>query len=190
MRRILIATPVLILASLFAAQSAAPLFVPADFAVPAIYVSRQGTFHFKPLGPKYARQDYDAYMKSIEHLQSTFTFSKSWPHAGLTMADAIKDVEGEEAGFQARRKFTYSVLNQDESRELGCVYISPSNKEGYDAVVRMWVTADQYAIGFEDRLFEETKAWIGAKWPFRKVAYVGREIRREDFRKLPDKPKP
>jgi hypothetical protein len=106
------------------------------------------------------------------------------------MADAIKDVEGEEAAFKARKKFTYAVLNMVESRELGCVYISPSTKEGYDAQVRMWVTENQAIIGFDDRLFQEVKLWIQAKWPFRKVAYIGREITREEYRALPDKPKP
>jgi|GEM_PF-347496 len=175
---------------LLAAQSITPTFVPADFKVPEIYVSRQGTYKLRPLGPKYAKQDYAAYMSSIEHLQKTFTFSTSWPHAGLSMADAVKDVEGEQQGFDSRRKFTYAVLNMDESRELGCVYISPSNKQGYDATVRMWVTENQYVIGFEDRLYSEVKAWIKSRWPFDKVAFIGREITREEFRKLPNKPKP
>ncbi len=180
----------LLLSSLLLAQPAVAPFVPADFQVPELYTSFQGTFKLKPLGPNYANQDYAAYMSSIQHLQKTFTFSTSWPHAGLTMAEAIKDVEGEAAGFKARRKFTYAVLNPVESRELGCVYISPSNKQGYDASVRMWVTENQFVIGFEDRLYSEVKAWIQAKWPFQKVAFIGREISREEFRKLPDKPKP
>ncbi len=179
-----------LMSSLLWAQAASAPFVPTDFQVPQLYVSRQGTFKLKPLGPKYARQDYAAYMGSIEHLQKTFTFSTSWPHAGLTMAEAIKDVEGEQAGFEARRKFTFAVLNPDESRELGCVYISPSNKQGYDATVRMWVTENQSVIGFEDRLYSEMKAWLKAKWPFEKVAFIGKEISREEFRKLTDKPKP
>jgi hypothetical protein len=165
-------------------------FVPADFAVPTLYVSRQGTFKLKPLGPKYAKHDYDAYMGSIEHLQKTFTFSTRWPHAGLTMADAIKDVEGEEASFLARRKFTYAVLNQSETRELGCVYISPSPKQGYDAQVRMWVTENQAIIGFDKRLYEEVKAWLKAKWPFDRVAFIGPEISHDDYRALPDKTLP
>jgi hypothetical protein len=179
----------LLLSSLLLAQPSAAPFVPADFQVPELYTSAQGTFKLKPLGPNYANQDYAAYMSSIQHLQKTFTFSSSWPHAGLTMAEAIKDVEGEMAGFKARRKFTYAVLNPVESRELGCVYISPSNKQGYDATVRMWVTENQFVIGFEDRLYSEVKTWIKAKWPFEKVAFIGREISREEFRKLPDKPK-
>ncbi len=172
------------------AQTAVTPFVPADFQVPTLHVSRQGTYKLKPLGPKYARQDYAAYMSSIEHLQKTFTFSTSWPHAGLSMGEAIKDAEGEEAGFKAGRKFTYAVLNPVESRELGCVYISPSKKQGYDATVRMWVTENQFVIGFEDRLYAEVKAWIKAKWPFDKVAFIGKEITREEFGKLADKPTP
>lgn len=172
------------------AQIAKTPFVPADFQVPELYVSRQGTFKLKPLGPKYARQDYAAYMGSIEHLQKTFSFSRSWPHAGLTLAEAVKDVEGEEAGFLARSKFTFAVLNPNESRELGCVYISPSNKEGYEATVKMWVTENQFVIGFEDRLYVEVKAWMKSRWPFARVAYLDREVTREEFRKLADKAKP
>jgi hypothetical protein len=181
-----IAAAALLLSALVAA---AQTLVPADFQVPELYTSRQGTFKLKPLGPKYAAQDYAAYMGSIQHLQKTFTFSTSWPHAGLTMADAIKDVEGEQAAFLARKKFTYAVLNPNESRELGCVYISPSRKQGYDATVRMWVTANQAEIGFDKRLLEEVKAWLQAKWPFERIAYLGHDISREDFQKLPDKPK-
>ncbi len=175
-------------ACLAPAQSPKP-FVPADFQIPLVYLSPQGSFQLKPLGPKYAKQDYDAYMSSIPHLQRTFTFSTSWPHPGLSMADAVKDVEGEQAAFQARRKFTYAVLDPVESKELGCVYISPSTKQGFDAQVRMWVTENQFLIGFEDRLYAEVRTWIAAKWPFSKVAFIGRTITREAYRALPDKPK-
>lgn len=179
---------VILFSSLLSAQTAQTPFVPQDFQIPQIYVSRQATFKLKPLGPNYARQDYAAYMSSIEHLQKTFTFSKSWPHAGLTMAEAIKDVQEEQAGFIARRKFTFAVLNPDESKELGCVYISPSKKVGYDATVRMWVTENQAVIGFDKRLAGEVKIWMKSKWPFPKIAYLGIDISREDFKKLSDKP--
>ena len=163
-------------------------FVPADFRVPDLYVSRQGMFKLKPLGPKYATQDYRAYMGSIDHLQKNFSGSNRWPHAGISMAEAVKDVEGEQEGFKARRKFTYAVLNMDEARELGAVYISPSKKEGYDAVVRMWVTENQAVIGFDTRLLDEVKLWLRSTWPFQKIAYVGSDISQDEFARLPDKP--
>ena len=173
--------------ALLLAQTAKP-FVPADFQVPEMYVSQRGTFKLKPLGPKYAKLDYDAYMSSIEHLQKNFSGSNRWPHAGISMAEAIEDTKGEESGFKARRKFTFAVLNMTESRELGSVYIGPSPKEGYDAAVRMWVTENQAAIEFDRRLLEEVKVWLRARWPFGKIAFIGSEISREDFAKLPNKP--
>ncbi|MDX2270104.1 MAG: hypothetical protein NW208_18525 [Bryobacter sp.] len=166
-----------------------PSFVPANFFVPQNYVVPSGQYQLVPLGPAYAKHDFDAYMSSIEHLQKTFTFSTRWPHAGLTMEEAVKDVEGEIAGFNARRKFTYAVLNPAGTEEWGCVYISPSPKQGYDAQVRMWVTKKKFDAGFEDTLFADAKAWISSAWPFGKVAYIGREITREAYRALPDKPK-
>jgi hypothetical protein len=167
---------------LIAAQS----FVPAAFDVPREHTAK--SYKLVPLGPSLARQDFDAYMSSIEHLQQTFTMSTRWPHSGLTMADAIKDVEGEKARFDSRQSFTYAVLTPDGQRELGCVYISPSKKTGYDAVVRLWVTKAAFDRGFEQELIPEVQSWLKAKWPFERVAWVGREISREDFAKLPDKP--
>ncbi len=167
------------------ALAALAQFVPDTFAVPAEH--RTPAFHLVPLGPALAKQDYDAYMSSIEHLQKTFTLNTKWPHAGLTMEDAIKDVEGEQARFQARKSFTYAVLTPDRSRELGCVYVSPSRKQGYDAMVRVWVTKAEFDRGFEDHLIPEVKRWLAAAWPFAKVAWPGREITREAFAALPDK---
>ena len=39
-------------------------FVPADFAVPTLY--RTEKFKLIPLGPDVVKQDYEAYMSSIE----------------------------------------------------------------------------------------------------------------------------
>jgi hypothetical protein len=167
-----------------------PSFVPADFQVPEQYTVPSGEFQFVPLGPKYAKHDYDAYMSSIEHLQKTFSFSTRWPHAGLTMEDAVKDVEGEIAGFRARRKFTYAVLDPQGAEEWGCLYISPSPKQGYDAQVRMWVTKKKFDEGFEAKLEQASRAWLAKDWPFAKVVFIGKDISREDYRALPDKPKP
>jgi len=73
MRRLFFLSPIMLLADLLNAQTTAPKFVPADFN-PTNYTSPTGAFQFRPLGPKYAKHDYDAYMNSIAHLQKTFTF--------------------------------------------------------------------------------------------------------------------
>lgn len=154
---------------LLAATCAYAQFVPANFDVPVSY--RTATFQLKPLGPDLAKHDYDAYMSSIEHLQKTFSNSTRWPNDKITMADAIKDVEGEIARFKARKSFTYAVLSLDGAKELGCVYISPSRKEGFDANVRLWVTKAEFDKGLQPVVLKEVKAWLAKSWPFKNVSY-------------------
>jgi hypothetical protein len=162
-----------------------PSFVPAGFNPPAEF--RSASFKLVPLGPALAKQDYDAYMSSIEHLQKTFSGNDRWPTAKLTMEDQAKDMAGEKSRFDSRKSFTYSVLTLDGSKELGCVYISPSRKQGYDAMVRIWVTKDQFDKGFEATLIPEVKTWLAGVWPFPRIAWPKREIAIEEWNALPAK---
>ena len=149
-------------------------FIPAEFDPPKL--AETAAFKIVPLGPALVDIDFKAYMSSVEHLQKTFSRSTNWPHTGITHADAMKDMENEQARFSGRRSFAYAVLTPDGSRELGSVYVSPSPVGAYDAVVRMWVTRDQYDAGFDAALYGWVTNWIQTAWPFRKVAYPGRSI--------------
>jgi hypothetical protein len=151
-----------------------PSFVPADFTAPVL-VEATG-FKLVPLSPAVVKQDFDAYMSSIEHLQKTFSRSTNWPRPGITDADAMRDMEGEQGRFTSRKSFSYSVLTPDGSRERGSVYVQPSSVGGYDAVVKMWVTKADYDAGFDTELYTWVTGWVQANWPFKKVAYPGRAI--------------
>ncbi|MEL7319453.1 MAG: twin-arginine translocation pathway signal protein [Pseudomonadota bacterium] len=146
---------------------------------PPVLTETEG-FKLVPLGPDLTKIDYEAYMSSIEHLQATFTRSTGWPHAGLTMDDAVKDMETEAARFERRESFAYAVLTPDGSRERGCVYVYPGVGE-YDAVVRLWVTKAEYDAGFDEELYAWTQEWIAQDWPFSNVAYPGRAIAWEEW---------
>lgn len=152
----------------------APSLVPASFTVPTL-VETPG-FKLVPLGPDVVKQDFDAYMSSIEHLQNTFTRSTAWPHKNISAADAMRDMEGEQARFAARKSFAYAVLTPDGTRERGSVYVSPSPVPGYGAMVRLWVTRADYDAGFDAELYAWVTGWIDKDWPFAKVAYPGRAI--------------
>jgi hypothetical protein len=149
-------------------------FIPHDFEVPAIV--EETNFKIVPLGPDLVKVDFDAYMSSIEHLQKTFSRSTDWPHENISDADAMRDMETEQARFKGRKSFAYAVLTPDGSRERGCVYVYPSAVEGYDAVVRMWVTKAEYDAGFDAELYKWVTRWMQTDWPFEKVAYPGRAI--------------
>lgn len=152
---------------------AAP-FVAADFAVPTLVTT--DSFQVVPLGPELVRIDFDAYMSSIEHLQKTFTRSTSWPHADITDAEAMKDMQTEQARFRKRQSFAYAVLTPDGKRERGCVYVYPSEIEGYDAVVTMWVTKAEFDAGFDAELYAWATEWVASQWPFKRVAFPGRSV--------------
>jgi SAM-dependent methyltransferase len=106
-------------------------------------------FTLAPLSPPLVKIDFEAYMSSVEHLQKTFTRSTDWPHAGISDADAMKDMETEQSRFAKRTSFAYSVLTPDGKRERGCIYVSPSPVPGYDAQVLIWVTKAEYDAGFD-----------------------------------------
>lgn len=156
--------------------------VPASFQVPTL-VQAKG-FKLVPLGPALVKIDYDAYMSSIEHLQKTFTRNTAWPHPGITDAEAMVDMETEQARFAQRKSFAYAVLTPDGTRERGCVYVQPSPVAGYDAVVRLWVTKAEYDAGFEAELHAWVVNWLAKDWPFAKVAYPGHAISWAEWDKL------
>jgi len=143
-------------------------FVAAGFVVPPAFKTKN--YKLVPLGPEIVKQDYEAYMSSIEHLQKTFT-DGTWPNKNVTMADAIKDLEGEAALIKARKAFNYAVMTPDGKRELGCVYIGPSKVAGEDAQVRMWVTKAEFDKGLETQLRAEMKAWLAKAWAFKNVGW-------------------
>lgn len=158
------------------AQDAAPetSFIPAAFSPPRL-VEGPG-FKLVPLGPELVKLDFDAYMSSIAHLQQTFTRSTGWPREGITDAEAMRDMETEQARFQARSSFAYAVLTPDGTRERGCVYVYPGSVDGYDAEVTLWVTKAEYDAGFDAELYAWVTEWMKRDWPFAKVAYPGRAI--------------
>jgi hypothetical protein len=147
-------------------------FIPADFNPPTLVETAD--FKLVPLGPALVKVDFDAYMSSIEHLQKTFTRSPDWPHKGISDADAMRDMQTEQARFNNRQSFAYAVLTPDGRRERGSVYVSPSSVGGYDAVVRMWVTKADYDAGFDAELYKWVTDWVKKDWPFRNVVYPGR----------------
>lgn len=150
------------------------LWITPNFNVPVL-VKAPG-FKVVPLSPALGTVDFDAYMSSIEHLQKTFTRSTAWPHAGISAADAMLDMETEQARFSKRESFAYAVLTPDGLRERGCIYVYPSPVEGYDAMVRIWVTKAEHDAGFDAKLYAWATNWLKTDWPFAKVAYPGRAI--------------
>ena len=163
-------------------SSTAPLpFVPADFVVPEKLETDE--FRLRMLTVNDVVKDYDAVISSTEHCQTIWP-GLGWP-AGLTLEQNLIDLGWHQKEFQIRRSFAYTVVNPSESTVLGCVYIEPTKRVGYDAVVFLWARQSELANGLEDRLYKTVKDWIANAWPFTSVAYPGRGVPWEEWKAIP-----
>lgn len=148
-------------------------FVPPDFVVPAVPQSR--AFRLEPLGPEHNERDYAAWTSSFAHIQSTPGFaSRGWPHE-MTLEANLGDLVAHADDFEARRGFTYSVLDGDEV--IGCVYIYPPRSDaekasGHAVHVSSWVTEERAAL--DTVLWELVTTWLRNAWPFETWLYAPR----------------
>ena len=161
--------------------------VPDGFAVPAIL--EHPRFRLRMLTVHDLVKDYDAVMSSVAHLQTTYSaiWGGTWP-AGLTLEEDLIDLGWHQREFTLRTSFAYTMMAPDESRCLGCLYINPTRRAGFDAAVTMWVRADELACGLDDVLYAAARRWIAEAWPFANPAFPGRAIAAADWRCLPDRP--
>ena len=157
-------------------------FVPKDYEVPATLETSE--FRLRMLTVHDVVNDYDAVMTSLEHCRTIWP-GGTWPE-GLTLEQNLIDLGWHQKEFQTRRSFAYTVVRPDESRVLGCVYVVPSRKHGYDAEVYYWARQSELSQGLEDRLGAAVKDWIAARWPFSRVGYPGRTTPWETWRDLPE----
>ena len=113
----------------------APWF-PPDFDVPD-RLDGPGFSSQNALGRRRGAQDFEAVIASTDRLRGLFGPGSAWPD-GVTMAEDLIDLAWHQREFSIRHSFAYTVMASDDSRCLGCVYIFPSDRRGYDATVFYW----------------------------------------------------
>ena len=129
-------------------------------------------------------KDYDAVMTSLDHLQEMFLPLWNWPKENLTLEQDLIDLGWHQKEFQKRSSFAYTVVKPDESQVVGCLYIDPSEKSGFDAEIYMWVRESELLNGLDPLLFSTVKKWIETDWPFKNPAYPLREISLEEWKSI------
>ena len=159
-------------------------FLPGDFAPPAGLEHER--FRLRPITVHDAVKDYDAVMTSRDHLWALFGEAWGWPPDTLTLEQDLIDLACHQKEADLRRSFNFAVMSLDGRRLLGCVYVDPPTKDGYDAEVFWWARADELASGLEDAIGVAARAWVEREWPFGRVAYPGRDIGWEEYVALQD----
>lgn len=155
--------------------------VPPDFKVPE-RLDGPG-YYLRMLGIGDLEKDFEAVMDSAERLHGLFDPESRWPD-GLTKQEDLIDLAWHQREFTIRHSFAYTVMSSDESRCLGCVYIFPSDRRGFDAKVFFWVRTDPNAEMRDTALGRLVQTWITERWPFKAVAYPGRNQSWETWQTL------
>ncbi|MCL1068561.1 hypothetical protein L2735_17455 [Shewanella olleyana] len=151
--------------------------VSTSFTVPLIHSTEH--FYFTPLNEDVAELDYEAVMFSQQSLQGIFGPHSNWPELDMTLEQNIISLNVHKQEFKTRTAFAYSVLNLEQTKCLGSIYIDPSDFSQYQCVVHFWIRSD--SIEQESILFQTIKNWLNDEWNFTQVAFPGRTISWQDW---------
>lgn len=158
--------------------------VPGDFRIPERLETAR--IRLRPLVMEDVDRDYEAVMSSKERLQRVFRENGEWPE-GLTREQNLIELAWHQCEFRMHTSFAYTVASLDESRILGCLYIYPTRKIGYDVEITMWVRESEAETGLDDHLYRTVRGWIASYWPFSSPAYPGRDIAWEAWNRIAEK---
>jgi hypothetical protein len=142
-------------------------FVPAGFDPPTEL--EHEAFRLRPLGPEHNERDHAAWMGSLDHIRATPGYPDgSWPRP-MSLEDNLADLERHRRDFEARRGFTFTVLEPDgppdQADVIGCFYVYPDSQPDSDVEVQSWVRADRAELDVV--LAAEVRTWLETAWPWR-----------------------
>jgi hypothetical protein len=103
----------------------------------------------------------------------------------ITKAEDYGELKRHEWEFKNHSAFAYGILSPDKQTELACVYINPSDKQGYDANVHYWVTKAGADAKLDPVLDKAVREWVKTKWPFKSPGYPGRDMTQTQWNALP-----
>jgi hypothetical protein len=132
------------------------------------------SFILEVLAAKHNEIDYEAWTSSKEELKGIFGPKSNWPGDVFSLEQNLIDLENHYREFKEREAFTYTILNKDKNKCLGCLYIRPSKATQYNCRVDFWFRKTHKDM--EDMFYTWVYNWLIQEWGFEKVAFPGRDI--------------
>ena len=142
-------------------------------------------FHLRMLTVDDLVKDFDAIIASRTTLPAIMPPGDPWPE-GVTLTGNLIDLGWHQREFTLRHSFAYTVMAPDESQCLGCCYIDPSDRQGYEVMASYWVRGDRLTGGLEASVGQAFRDWLRRDWPFQEIAFPGRDIPWDKWMALPD----
>ena len=150
---------------------------------------RTDEFALRPIVVGDVEMDYAAVMETRDELR--LWQQGTWPEDDFTVEANRADLLDLEERHAALRAFTYTVLDPDGIRCLGCIYVFPTTATflakctvipigdelwpDVEAVVFFWVRRPEREAGLEERLLAALRAWFKYEWKLEKTVYVTSE---------------
>lgn len=126
-------------------------------------------YHLRPIRATDVDLDYPAVMGSRERLWSIYGDAWGWPPETMSYEADRDDLAMHEREIADHVTFNYAILDDDETRLVGCVYIDPSDEA--DAESSWWVVDELVGSPVEQALDAFVPQWLRTTWGFRTVAF-------------------
>ena len=136
-------------------------------------------FVVRPLLPSDNALDHAAVMETREFLYH-WEQEPPYPPEDFSLEENLEDLEGMAQAHEDGIRYTYTVMNADETEVLGCLYFMPNDDRMYpsatvsshdgsdfttvDLLLGFWVRTSTWADGFEATLLAAVLAWIERDW--------------------------
>jgi hypothetical protein len=104
---------------------------------------------------------------SRERLWAKYGAAWGWPPETMTVEQDRDDLAHHEREIAAGESFNYAILDADESRLFGCVYLDPPPPgDEADVIISWWVIDPCVGTPLERELDGFVPAWVTSAWPF------------------------
>jgi RimJ/RimL family protein N-acetyltransferase len=135
-------------------------------------------FVASPLTTANVALDYAAYMASPDVIR--VHSDGRWPAGEFTLEQDRDLAAAHQAAHEARRAFTFLLLDPAERECLGCLYLNPlrdylrqagagpetlSCFHAASAMVTFWIRQDHQDTGLAGIVAEGVSTWLAADWP-------------------------
>ena len=147
-------------------------------------------FVVRPLVPSDVVLDYEAVMSSREFLYH-WEQEPPYPPEDFSVDDNLEDLEQMNDEHRNGTRYTYTVMNADETQALGCIYLAPNDDRMYrtaevtshdgtdlstvDATVAFWVRVSTWEDGFERALLKAVLSWLRDDWSLKRPVIMTNE---------------
>ena len=114
-----------------------------------------------------------------------------YPPADFSVEANLEDLEEMDNRHRSGTRYTYTVMNADETQVLGCIYLLPNDDPMYrtarvtshdgtdlssvDATVSFWVRVSTWEEGFERTLLAALLEWLEDDWQLKRPVILTNE---------------